>query len=99
VHRAHRTPFELRETRSSRRLRTDGRALLTRDLQGMSSTPTERPTCPRCGEPIGAYEVVWRTAPEIGAELTSWLRVKPLLSPLDTLWHAACAEADGLPGG
>jgi len=52
-----------------------------------------------CREQIGAYEPLWRLAPEIGAELTSWLSVRPLLGPLDTLWHAACAEADGVPGG
>ena len=50
------------------------------------------------GEPIGAYEPGWRLAPDIGAEPTSWLRVKELLGPLDTLWHAACAEADGVAG-
>ena len=38
-------------------------------------------------------------APDIGAELSSWLRVRYLLGPRDTLWHAACAEADGVPGG
>jgi hypothetical protein len=68
-------------------------------IPGMSGRPGDRPVCPHCGAPIGAYEPVWRLAPHIGAELTSWLRVKPLLGPLDTLWHAACAEADGVPGG
>jgi hypothetical protein len=52
-----------------------------------------------CGEPIGTYEPVWRIAPQIGAEPTSWLRVKDLLGPWDSLWHAACAEADGVAGG
>ena len=59
----------------------------------------DHPSCPRCGEPIGAYEPIWRFAPHIGAEATSWLRVKELLGPRDSLWHAACAEADGVPGG
>jgi hypothetical protein len=65
----------------------------------MPSRSTDRPSCPHCGEPIGAYEPLWRFAPELGAELTSWLRVKSLLGPLDTVWHTACAEADGVPGG
>ena len=65
----------------------------------MPSRSTDRRTCPHCGERIGTYEPVWRLAPEVGAELTSWLRIKPLLGPLDTLWHVACAEADGVPGG
>jgi hypothetical protein len=60
---------------------------------------SQRPCCPACGERIGAYEPVWRLAPHIGAEPTSWLCVKDLLGPLDTLWHAACAEDDGVPGG
>jgi hypothetical protein len=65
----------------------------------MASRVTDRPTCPHCGEPIGAYEPLWRLGPDVGAELTSWLRIKQLVGPLDTLWHAACAEADGVPGG
>ena len=60
---------------------------------------SQRPRCPGCGEQIGAYEPLWRLAPDIGAEPTSWLRVKQLLGRLDTLWHAACAEAEGVPGG
>ena len=68
-------------------------------IPGMSGRSGDRPLCPQCGEQIGAYEPVWRLAPGIGAEPTSWLRVKSLLGPLDTLWHAACAEADGVPGG
>ena len=62
-------------------------------------TDSPRPRCPACGEPIGAYERIWRIAPQIGAEPTSWLRVKDLLGPWDSLWHAACAEADGVAGG
>jgi hypothetical protein len=65
----------------------------------MPSGASDRPTCPHCGERIGAYEPVWWLAPHVGAELTSWLRIKSLLSPLDMLWHAACAETDGVPGG
>jgi hypothetical protein len=61
--------------------------------------PAARPACPVCGEPIGAYEPVWRIAPRLGAELTSWLWVKDLLEPLDSLWHEGCAEADGVAGG
>jgi hypothetical protein len=65
----------------------------------MHSPAPDRPTCPQCGEPIGAYEPVWWFAPHIGAEPTSWLRVRDLLGPLDSLWHLACAEAEGVPGG
>jgi len=59
----------------------------------------ERPSCPRCSEPIGVYEPVWRFAPHIGAERTSLLHVRRSLGPLDSLWHVACAEADGVEGG
>ena len=62
-------------------------------------TESQRPRCPACDEPIGTYERVWRFAPQIGAEPTSWLRVKGLLGPWDSLWHTACAEADGVAGG
>jgi len=65
----------------------------------MSGSLRDRPLCPHCGDQIGAYEPLWRVAPDIGAELSSWLRVRYLLGPRDTLWHAACAEADGVPGG
>jgi hypothetical protein len=65
----------------------------------MCPGPSDRPTCPRCGERIGAYEPVWRFAPHIGAEATSWLRLMGLLGTHDSLWHAACAEADGVDGG
>ena len=61
--------------------------------------PATRPSCPACGERIGAYEPVWRLAPPFGAELTSWLLVRDLLAPLDSLWHQDCAEAGGIAGG
>ena len=59
----------------------------------------DRPTCPHCGERIGAYEPLWRLGPWVGAEATSWLRVKDLVGPCDSLWHADCAEGDGIDGG
>jgi hypothetical protein len=78
----------------------DGSRPGARDPVSMRSpTDFQRPRCPVCGEQIGAYEPLWRLAPEVGAEPTSWLRVKDLLEPFDTLWHAACAEADGVSGG
>jgi hypothetical protein len=61
--------------------------------------PPARPLCPACGEPIGAYEPVWRIAPHVGAELTSWLNSRERIAPTDALWHAGCAEADGVDGG
>jgi hypothetical protein len=61
-------------------------------------SPT-RPVCPHCGEPVGTYEAVWRFAPEIGAELTSWLVLQGVVQPSDTLWHVGCAEAVGVEGG
>jgi hypothetical protein len=60
---------------------------------------SDRPLCPNCGEPIGAYEPIWYVAAHIGAERTSWLKVRDLLIPGDSLWHAACAEAEGVDGG
>jgi hypothetical protein len=65
----------------------------------MSPEDPLRPLCPACFEPIGAYEPVWHFSPHIGAERTSWLQVRGLLGPTDSLWHAACAEADGVDGG
>jgi hypothetical protein len=59
----------------------------------------EWPVCARCGWPIGVYERLWFVAPEIGAEATSWLRLRHGAVPMGSLWHAACAEADGIPGG
>ena len=65
----------------------------------MSTAEPARPLCPACRKPIGAYEPLWRLAPRIGAERTSWLQVRDLLGSTDTLWHVACAEADGVDGG
>jgi len=60
----------------------------------------ERPRCPGCGEPIGAYEPLWRTHPRVGGERTSWLeQAGTQRSPLEVLWHAECAEAKGIDGG
>ena len=36
------------------------------------------PACPGCGRPVGIYEPLWRVSPSIGAELTSWLRLRKL---------------------
>jgi len=58
-----------------------------------------RPSCPACGEPIGAYEPVWWIGPLIEATETSWLNLLDALAPSESLWHAACAEADGIDGG
>jgi hypothetical protein len=58
-----------------------------------------RPLCPHCGEPVGTYEAVWRFAPEVGAELTSWLVLQGVVQPSDTLWHVGCAETVGVDGG
>jgi hypothetical protein len=52
-----------------------------------------------CDQRIGVYEPVWRIAPEVGAERTSWLRLEERGIPLAGLWHLACAEAEGVPGG
>lgn len=58
----------------------------------------ERPVCPGCREPIGVYEPIWRIAPRIGAEPTSWLALGERYEH-EALWHAACAEAEGVDGG
>ena len=55
--------------------------------------------CSGCGEPIGVYERLWHVAPQIGAEPTSWLQPRPCALAMGALWHATCAEADGIPGG
>jgi hypothetical protein len=66
----------------------------------MSPAPDPpRPACPRCGEPIGAYEPVWRIGPRLGAAETSWLNLWPPLEPVESLWHRACAEEHGVDGG
>ena len=65
----------------------------------MSASVPPRPRCPECGEPIGAYEPVWRFGPRLGAELTSRLNLDGTWEPGDSLWHVACAEADGVEGG
>jgi hypothetical protein len=60
----------------------------------------EWPVCPGCGERIGAYEPLWRVHPTTGAERTSWLRLTAGDAPVHgTLWHAQCAEDEGIDGG
>jgi hypothetical protein len=62
--------------------------------------PHDPPVCPRCGEPIGVYELLWRVHPRHGAELTSWLHLSPeALASSESLWHKACAEGEGIDGG
>ena len=58
-----------------------------------------RPLCPGCGEPIGVYEPLWVITREAGAELTSWLQLSASMKDVAPLWHASCAEGDGIPGG
>ena len=58
-----------------------------------------RPLCPGCGEPVGVYEPLWMITREAGAELTSWLKLGPSLPTPVALWHVACAEGEGIPGG
>jgi hypothetical protein len=65
----------------------------------MKDPAHERPHCPGCGEPIGIYETLWRIAPDVGAERTSWLRLGPRDATLESLWHIACAETLGVEGG
>ena len=65
----------------------------------MQSSAPERPVCPGCGEPLGIYEALWRFAPDVGAELTSWLRLGTRDATLESLWHAPCAEVLGVEGG
>ena len=64
----------------------------------MRSAVSDRALCPACGEPIGVYEPLWRVAPSIGADLTSWLELR-VTHPSQSLWHADCAEAEGIDGG
>jgi hypothetical protein len=42
---------------------------------------------------------LWRIAPDVGAERTSWLRLGPRDATLETLWHLSCAEEFGVEGG
>ena len=57
------------------------------------------PFCPGCGKRIGVYEPIWRIAPDIGAEETSWLNLTASGTGIESLWHATCAEQEGVPGG
>ena len=59
----------------------------------------EVPFCPGCGKRIGVYEPIWRIAPDIGAEETSWLNLTASGTRIESLWHATCAEQEGVPGG
>jgi hypothetical protein len=65
----------------------------------MESSAPPRPVCPGCGEPLGIYEPLWRIAPDVGAERTSWLRLATRDATLEALWHASCAEVLGVEGG
>ena len=58
----------------------------------------ERPLCPGCGLRVGVYEPIWRVAPNIGAEPTWWLHLGARY-PSESLWHAECAEGEGIDGG
>ena len=60
---------------------------------------SEWPLCPGCGVPIGVYEPLWRIAPDIGAEETSWLSLAASTTGIESVWHAECAETKGVPGG
>jgi hypothetical protein len=61
--------------------------------------------CPGCGKRIGVYEPIWHVAPNVGADPTSWLALEGRRGvvgssgSLESLWHAECAEAEGIPGG
>ena len=72
----------------------------------MSSSPPPRGprlACPACGLPIGVYEPLWHVKPETGAERSAWLQLAgdrgASTALAGTLWHADCAERDGIPGG
>jgi hypothetical protein len=58
----------------------------------------EQPRCPVCEAPIGVYEPLWRAAPRIGSEQTSWLELSASQRG-EPLWHVECAEAEGIDGG
>lgn len=68
--------------------------------RAVSATPAP-PLCPGCERRIGVYEPIWHLLPAFGARRTSWLALargpEPLLD--GSLWHADCAERDGVPGG
>lgn len=71
-------------------------------MMGKAVSPTSAPPlCPGCGRRIGVYEPIWHLARTVGAQRTSWLALargpEPLLDGI--LWHAECAERDGVPGG
>jgi len=65
----------------------------------MNGPAAERPVCPGCGQPLGVYEPLWRIAPDVGAERTSWLRLGMRDATLESLWHLGCAEDVGVDGG
>jgi hypothetical protein len=58
-----------------------------------------RPSCPHCDEPIGVYEPVWWIGPLIEPSRTSLLARGRPPEPSESLWHAICAEAEGIDGG
>jgi hypothetical protein len=64
-------------------------------LRGQGSRP---PLCAGCGQRIGVYEPIWHVSGAAGAERTSWLRLADG-PPAGALWHAECAEGDGVAGG
>jgi hypothetical protein len=64
----------------------------------MPPTPG-RPVCQACGEPIGVYEPLWHVGLRTGAQSTAWLQLQLDEGVRGQLWHAACAEADGIDGG
>ena len=53
------------------------------------------PMCAVCGEPIGAYEPLWRFARGHG-ERTSLLRMADDALPEESLWHLDCARNAGV---
>jgi hypothetical protein len=65
----------------------------------MESSAPHHPVCPGCGEPLGIYEALWRIAPDVGAERTSWLQLGMRDATLESLWHLNCAEGVGVEGG
>ena len=58
-----------------------------------------RPQCPGCGDPIRVNQPLWMITREAGAELTSWLKLSASTPTPMALWHASCAEGEGIPGG